>query len=59
MPTADMGYSDIGCYGSEINTPNIDALAAKHPDIVKKLNAKWDSWAERCNVLPMNPNRKK
>jgi len=23
----DMGYSDIGCYGSEINTPNIDALA--------------------------------
>lgn len=24
----DMGYSDIGCYGSEIPTPNIDALAA-------------------------------
>ncbi len=24
----DMGYSDIGCYGSEINTPNIDQLAA-------------------------------
>lgn len=24
----DMGYSDIGCYGSEINTPNLDALAA-------------------------------
>ncbi len=23
----DMGYSDIGCYGSEIPTPNIDALA--------------------------------
>ena len=23
----DMGYSDIGCYGSEINTPNIDQLA--------------------------------
>ncbi|MEN3941862.1 arylsulfatase [Prosthecobacter sp. SYSU 5D2] len=23
----DMGYSDIGCYGSEINTPNLDALA--------------------------------
>jgi arylsulfatase A-like enzyme len=23
----DMGYSDIGCYGSEINTPNIDRLA--------------------------------
>ena len=24
----DMGYSDIGCYGSEIRTPNIDRLAA-------------------------------
>jgi len=24
----DMGYSDIGCYGSEIQTPNIDKLAA-------------------------------
>lgn len=23
----DMGYSDIGCYGGEINTPNIDGLA--------------------------------
>lgn len=24
----DMGYSDPGCYGGEIATPNIDALAA-------------------------------
>lgn len=24
----DLGYSDIGCYGSEIETPNLDALAA-------------------------------
>src|SRR5512137_1123672 len=24
----DVGYSDIGCYGSEIATPNLDALAA-------------------------------
>jgi arylsulfatase len=24
----DMGFSDIGCYGSEIPTPNIDRLAA-------------------------------
>ncbi|HUR58806.1 MAG TPA: sulfatase-like hydrolase/transferase, partial [Opitutaceae bacterium] len=23
----DMGFSDIGCYGSEIQTPNIDRLA--------------------------------
>jgi arylsulfatase len=24
----DMGFSDLGCYGSEIPTPNLDALAA-------------------------------
>jgi arylsulfatase len=23
----DMGFSDIGCYGSEIETPNLDTLA--------------------------------
>lgn len=25
----DVGYSDLGAYGSEINTPNLDALAAE------------------------------
>jgi len=25
----DMGFSDIGCYGSEISTPNIDRLAGE------------------------------
>lgn len=24
----DLGYSDLGCYGGEINTPNIDGLAS-------------------------------
>jgi arylsulfatase A-like enzyme len=24
----DLGYSDLGCYGSEISTPNLDALAS-------------------------------
>ena len=23
----DMGYTDIGCYGSEVRTPNLDRLA--------------------------------
>src|SRR4029079_14843600 len=23
----DLGYSDLGCYGSEIQTPNLDGLA--------------------------------
>src|SRR4051812_22042829 len=25
--TDDMGFSDLGCYGGEINTPNLNALA--------------------------------
>ena len=25
----DLGYSDLGCYGSEIETPNLDSLAAQ------------------------------
>ena len=25
----DLGYSDIGCYGGEIRTPNLDAMAAQ------------------------------
>ena len=24
----DLGFSDVGCYGGEIRTPNIDSLAA-------------------------------
>src|SRR5881227_1982686 len=26
--TDDMGFSDLSCYGGEIRTPNLDALAA-------------------------------
>ncbi|MCJ7692326.1 MAG: sulfatase-like hydrolase/transferase, partial [Sedimentisphaerales bacterium] len=25
----DMGFSDLGCYGGEIDTPNVDKLAAE------------------------------
>src|SRR5579883_1303537 len=25
----DLGFSDLGCYGSEISTPNLDQLAAE------------------------------
>jgi arylsulfatase len=33
-------------------------LAAKHPDKVKELAAKYDAWAKRCNVLPWPVEKK-
>ena len=92
----DMGFSDIGCYGGEIATPNLDRLAAeglrftqfyntmvppdsedfyytdaisdhaagfiadhctKQPERVKQMADLWQAWAERANVLPLNPRR--
>ncbi|MGH7225170.1 MAG: arylsulfatase, partial [Gemmataceae bacterium] len=34
-------------------------LAAKYPERVKELAAKWDSWGRRTNVLPMRPAKMK
>ena len=35
----DMGYSDIGCFGSEISTPNIDSLAREGMIFTRFTNA--------------------
>jgi len=35
----DMGYSDVGCFGGEINTPNIDYLAANGLRFTRFYNA--------------------
>jgi len=37
--TDDMGYSDLGCYGGEIETPNIDQLAQKGIRFTQMYNA--------------------
>lgn len=39
--TDDMGFSDIGCYGSEIRTPNVDELAAGGVRFTGKTPAKF------------------
>ncbi len=35
----DMGFSDIGCYGSEIHTPNLDRLATQGVRLAQFYNA--------------------
>ncbi|MDB5156656.1 MAG: arylsulfatase [Mucilaginibacter sp.] len=38
---------DISTDRSELNN-----VAARHPDLVKKMNDMWDAYAKRCQVLP-------
>ena len=42
----DMGYSDIGCYGGEILTPNIDALASRSEErrVGKECRSRWSPY---------------
>ena len=35
----DLGYSDLGCYGSEIETPNLDRLAQNGVRFTRFYNA--------------------
>ncbi len=35
----DLGYSDLGCYGGEIQTPNLDALASRGLRFTQAYNA--------------------
>ena len=37
----DLGYSDLGCYGSEIKTPNIDSLGTKGIKFSQFYNQNW------------------
>jgi arylsulfatase len=46
----DMGYSDIGCYGGEIRTPNLDRLAAKGLRFTQFYNTSR-CWSSRASVL--------
>ncbi|MBP6823871.1 MAG: arylsulfatase [Acidobacteria bacterium] len=40
-------------YDIEADRTEMNDLAAKQPDRVKELSAKWDAWAARANVLPL------
>jgi L-rhamnose mutarotase len=46
----DMGYSDLGCYGSEIQTPNLDRLAANGIRFTQFYNTSR-CWSSRASLL--------
>lgn len=46
----DMGYSDLGCYGGEIQTPNLDRLAANGLRFTRFYNTSR-CWSSRASIL--------
>ena len=46
----DMGYSDLGCYGSEIQTPNLDRLAGSGLRFTQFYNTAR-CWPSRAAIL--------
>jgi arylsulfatase len=46
----DMGYSDLGCYGSEIQTPNLDRLASQGIRYTRMYNTS-KCWTTRISLL--------
>lgn len=46
----DMGYSDLGCYGSEIQTPNLDQLASEGIRYTQMYNTS-KCWPTRISLL--------
>lgn len=42
-------------YDMKADRTELHDLSAKYPDEVKKLEAMWNAWAQRCNVLPIDP----
>jgi arylsulfatase A-like enzyme len=46
----DLGYADLGCYGSEIATPNLDALAANGLRFTQFYNTAR-CWPTRASLL--------
>ncbi len=46
----DLGYSDLGCYGSEIHTPNLDKLASNGLRFTQFYNTAR-CWPSRASLL--------
>jgi arylsulfatase A-like enzyme len=53
----DMGYSDIGCYGSEIRTPNLDALGTNGVRMSQFYNTARCSPARASLLTGLHPHQ--
>ncbi|MGZ0153074.1 arylsulfatase [Kribbella sp. WER1] len=53
----DMGYSDIGCYGGEIGTPNIDRLAARGARLTNFYNTARCSPSRASLLTGLHPHQ--
>lgn len=52
----DMGYSDIGCFGGEINTPNIDKLASEGIRFTQFYNTARSCPSRACLMTGLYPH---
>ncbi len=55
MMADDMGFSDLGCYGSEIHTPNIDRLAKEGLRFTQFYNNAKCTTTRACLLSGMYP----
>ncbi|WP_368498178.1 arylsulfatase [Herbiconiux sp. A18JL235] len=53
----DMGFSDIGCYGGEVLTPNIDALADKGAKLTQFYNTARCSPSRASLLTGLHPHQ--
>ena len=53
----DMGYSDLGCYGSEISTPNLDLLAEKGIRFTQFYNTARSCPSRASLLTGLNPHQ--
>jgi arylsulfatase A-like enzyme len=53
----DLGYSDLGCYGGEISTPHLDALAARGARLTQFYNTARCSPSRASLLTGMHPHQ--
>lgn len=53
----DLGFSDLGCYGGELNTPNLDQMASKGVRFTQFYNAARCCPSRACLLTGLYPHK--